>query len=330
MTIKAKIILILKDNPDLFISGTKLAKDFNVSRTAIWKAINSLKKEGYNISSDAKKGYMLSNTRDILSKNDIYKKIGSLYDKYSIRIVDSIDSTNTELKKLAQGREREFSVLIANTQKKGRGRREKEFHSKKGGLYFSILLRPRLKPKDSLMITTLSAVAICEAIERVFYKYCKIKWVNDILLDGKKVAGILTEASINMENMETEYVVLGIGVNISTDKNSFPSEIKNKAGTILDSEKAGARNSLMAEFLIIFDSYYQNIKLREHMPIYEKKSILLNKKISYIINGVKKSGKCIGISNDAKLIIKDNNSSTILLESGEVDLDEIYERNLND
>lgn len=211
MTLKDKIIELLDFNRGAYLSGEEIAAMLNVTRASVWKAVKSLQKEGYEISAVTNKGYCLSEYTDILSLPGISKYLSTEAGELCIEVHKKVDSTNTMMRQRAVSGSAEGCVIIAGEQTNGRGRFGRSFYSPSDtGIYMSLLLRPTLTTDNSVLITTSAAVAVCEAIEKILSKTPQIKWVNDIYIDGKKVCGILTEASLGLESGMLEYVVLGI------------------------------------------------------------------------------------------------------------------------
>ncbi len=229
---------------------------------------------------------------------------------FDIRKFDTLDSTNTYLKKLAEEGEKEGIVIIADSQTSGRGRRGKSFYSPEGtGLYMSILLRPDKSIADITLITTAAAVALSLAIEEVYHKEVLIKWVNDIYLGEKKLAGILTEGSFSHNT--PDYIVLGIGVNLTTEK--FPDEIKDIAVSLgLD-----RKDELLQEILAQFNKLYENISSPEIHKEYVKRSFLTGREVE-ILNKNGLSGTVVGIDKNFRLEVELENKEHIFLSSGDV------------
>ncbi len=321
MTVKENVLLFLENNKGKYISGNNIAKYLNVSRNAVWKAINSLKEEGYIINSLKNKGYCLSENSYILSKQSIskYLKVSNL----KIEVFDTISSTNTYLKKKAESGSTEKLVVISQEQTEGRGRLGKNFYSpSKSGIYMSILLNPKLHAMQALYITTSAAVAISKAIDSISNKQSQIKWVNDIFINGKKVCGILTEASFDLEGGGMNYAILGIGINLTKPKNNFPREIENTAGYIFDasSETEDYINKIIAEILNNFFQYYENIEKKEYLEYYKEKSMILHKPI-YILRGNKKEEAiALDIDEEFRLKVQKPNSEVEYLSSGDVSI----------
>lgn len=318
-TVKQKVLKIMEEHRGESISGQEIAEKLSVSRTAISKAVASLKNDGYEIEAKTNSGYVFSKSNDIYSAQSIKNYLNS--DKINIDIREELDSTNTQLKLLAQKGEKEGYVLIANKQISGRGRRGHTFFSPDSGLYMSVLLRPTISASDSLLITTAAAVAVARAIEKVSDKKCEIKWVNDIYSGGKKLCGILTEASIDFEGGTLDYAVLGIGVNLSDPKGGFPEEIENIAASVFGKREYTNKEKsiLTAEILNEFFEFYSSLSEKEYMKEYVERSFLIGKEVDILIGGKKvDEAIVIGIDSDAHLLVKYKNGETKALFSGDV------------
>ncbi|MDO4960439.1 MAG: biotin--[acetyl-CoA-carboxylase] ligase, partial [Eubacteriales bacterium] len=237
-TVKDKLLDILTRSDGDFISGNALAESLSVTRAAVWKAVNALRADGFEIDGTTNKGYRLSGSSGQFNAHSISAMLtpeASAF--YNIECVDVIDSTNTAVKARAAAEPGEGLIIIARQQTAGRGRMGRRFHSPMGtGVYMSILLRPKMPASDAVHITAAAAVAAAEAIEEVCPAIgpggVQIKWVNDLFLDDKKICGILTEAGISVENTYLEYAVLGLGFNIRTPEGGWPEEIKDTAGSL--------------------------------------------------------------------------------------------------
>ena len=249
---------------------------------------------------------------------------------FDITEYDIITSTNTVLKQMASEGEREWKVLIANEQTEGKGRMNRKFYSpSKSGLYMSILLRPCIAPSETLFLTPMTAVAVSEAIESVFNVNTGIKWVNDIFLNDKKICGILAEASINETGERNEYVVIGIGINITNPENDFPNEIKEIAGSLINKDNQDTKNSknikkiddiknrLVAEILSKMYKYYKTEKII-YMNKYKEKSILMDRYIYMLSDESKEKWKVIDIDSSASLVVKNDEGIIKTISSGEV------------
>lgn len=321
---KAEILTILKDT-DGYVSGQELCERFGVSRTAVWKAMNQLKKEGYEIESVQNKGYHLVKTPDILSKNELVSIRKTKWVGTEICYFDVTDSTNTQAKSLGEGDAPNGTLVVAGKQESGRGRRGRSFESPAGtGIFMTLLLRPEIEPQNASMLTLVSALAVAKGIEHMVDLPVQIKWPNDIVINGKKVCGILTEMSAQMDYVN--YIVIGIGINVGNEE--FPEEIKDVATSIyLESGKHVNRAMLIEKILEEFEDYYE---------LYEKTqdlSSLVKEYDSYLVNRGQKvrvldskepyEGKAMGITDRGELIV-DTWEARRLVSAGEVSVRGVY------
>lgn len=314
---KNKILLILNEHKNEYISGEVISKQLNVSRVAISKHVKKLRAEGYEILSQTNKGYCLTEANDVLNASMIQQQLHDFY--HTIEIVDTIDSTNDELKRRANDLEDGF-VLIADTQNKGKGRNGRDFYSpKQSGIYMSIFLKPDLSIQHSLKLTACASVAIFEAIKKNYGLSSKIKWVNDVYLENKKIVGILCEASLEMNTASLEYMVIGMGINV----HSFfkPQELQDIAGSIEDFSKVKVnRNVLIRDILNYFYQYYTNIHENTFLPIYKENSYVLFKDVIIYEKQNSYPARVLDIDENANLIIQKEDKSIATLSSGEVSL----------
>lgn len=323
MNIKQKVLSVLEANRGKNISGAKLAEELSVSRNAIWKAIKALEEDGYRITAVTNKGYCLSDNNDILSAQSISKYLKEETKNLRIEVHKTINSTNTFLKTLGEQGEAEGKVILAEEQTNGRGRMDRKFYSPaQTGIYMSILLRPTFSAQESLFITTSAAVAVAEAIERVAGCEAKIKWVNDIFCNDKKVCGILTEASLDLENSKLKYAVLGIGLNVLNPQDGFPEGLKEIATAVYDEKSytADKRSQVAAEILNRFWSYYKTIEQKTFLEEYKKRSFLIGREIDVIFHDSTKKAVALDIDEECRLIVKLEDGNITTLSSGEVSI----------
>ncbi len=233
----------------------------------------------------------------------------------------TLASTNDALTAQAVQNETEGKVIIAETQHAGRGRLDRQFFSPPGsGIYMSLLLRPQVPLQAAQMITPATAVAVAEAIEKITYKQAKIKWVNDIFCDGKKVCGILTETALDPDNGRLAYAVVGIGINVKEPEGGFPEEIHATASAILSQEeyRPGTRNALVAAVLEDFWRYYQELEEKTFLPAYKARSMLLGQRIQVIENTQTREAIGGEIDDDCRLNVTFEDGSAARLNAGEV------------
>ena len=323
MNTKPQILRLLEDNRGAYVSGGELAGELSVSRNAIWKAVEALRDEGYSISAITNRGYRLDGGGDILSADGIVAYLKTC-DVFTIDVRKSVTSTNTVLRGLAGSLAGEGYVIAAGAQSAGKGRFGRAFHSPAGhGAYFSLLLRPGSRASEAALITSAAAVAAARAIEEVFGVSVGIKWVNDLLVDGKKVCGILTEAEFGMESGRIESAVLGIGINVSEPEDGFPEELENVATALCGKGRvinAGSRCRLIAAALDNFWGYYTNLSERAFLSEYRSRSILPGRDIIVVSGEGGRPARAIGVDDDCGLIVRYEDGSTATLSSGEVSI----------
>ena len=236
----------------------------------------------------------------------------------TFKVYDSLISTNKTAKELAENGAKEGTVIVAKKQTGGRGRLGRSFYSPEGtGLYFSIILRPDFSPKQNLLITPAAAVAVSTVIEALTDTKAQIKWVNDIFINGKKVCGILSEAKLNAKGT-TEYVILGIGINLTPPKGGFPKDIELVAGALFNAPQNGTANEIMVKTVTTFLSLYQSLTDDKIYTEYEKRLMLKKAEVNYTENGEVKCGTVLGIDRSFNLIINKADGKEFHLSSGEV------------
>ncbi len=317
MTVKERVLTLLEKNKDISLSGESMARVLSVSRNAVWKSIETLRSEGYTIEAGRNKGYRLISDGGNFSAAGISALLGEEAKRFDITIEETVTSTNTVLKAMAEQGEKEGRILIAREQTAGKGRLGRSFYSpKNSGLYISILLRPRFNARDALYITTAAAAAVSEAIDLVAGVKTEIKWVNDIYYKGKKLCGILTEASIDFESGGLHYAVLGIGINVT--EMTFPDELSDIAVSLGADKALFAK--LSAEIIKRFFGYYDNIGELRFLSEYRRRSFLIGKRITFTDNEGEKTAEVLDVDEKVRLVVREDNGNIIKLSSGEVNL----------
>ena len=322
MSTKYRILELLEQNRGDSISGERLAGILNVSRNAVWKAVKELEKEGYSIEAVTNKGYRLSDQNDIVSIQGIKPFLSPQSKLYAenIKIYKILESTNKTAKEMAVAGAEHGTVIIADSQTKGRGRYSRSYFSPSGGLYMSIILRPEvLNFENPTSVTAFAAVAVCEAIESISEKTPKIKWVNDILIDGKKVCGILTEAVTDFESGSLDWIVLGIGINVYIKTEDFPDDLQTSATSIFPNEKMfGVRNKLSAEIINRILGYDITPREAEIFRKYKNRLAMLGNQVTVIQNKNEYKAAVIDIDAAGHLVVKNENGEIITVSSGEI------------
>ncbi len=314
MSIKEDVLRILENNKGEYISGQQLAEQMDVSRNAIWKAVSKLKEEGYGIESITNKGYCLMQSADILSGEMIsaYCSPAALY------YYDEIDSTNEEAKRLATKGAPHGTLVVANKQTMGKGRRGRSFYSPADtGIYMSMLIRPDLEFSESVFVTTATSVAVARAIENVYGLDAQIKWVNDVYLNGHKICGILSEAVTDFESGTIDNIIVGIGVNVKTE--DFPDDIADRAGSLIDSSLSdGSRSRLAAEIYNQFMQLSDALPDKSFMSEYKSRSMVIGKRIRYTKKSEWLNGIAADIDEQGGLVVDSETEGRIVLSSGEI------------
>lgn len=317
VAVKEDVLRLLEKNRNDSISGEAMAKTLSVSRNAIWKGIESLRNEGYIIEAVRNKGYRLISSGDAFTAEGIYAALGDSSERFHITVADKVTSTNTVLKGKAEQGEKEGTILIAEEQTSGKGRLGRSFYSpKSSGLYMSILLRPDFDANKALYITTCAAAAVSEAIDSVAEIETEIKWVNDIYYKGRKLCGILTEASVDFESGGLHYAVLGIGINVT--EMDFPEELSDIAVSL--NMNRSVMTELTAAIIERFFGYYDNIGELLFLSEYRKRSFLIGETVSFIKDGIEKRAEVLDIDDRVRLVVKEESGKITALSSGEVNL----------
>lgn len=317
MTTKEKVLGVLLESGG-FVSGETLAECLGISRNSVWKAVTSLRSDGFEIEAVTNKGYILSSEGTALSETVIRKYLPE-NDNRSIYIFDTIDSTNNYAKKLASEGATHGTLVTADMQTAGKGRMGRSFCSPAGGsIYMSVVLRPKTDMQSSQLITSCIAAAAADAVDRVCGTDVKIKWVNDLYLNGKKICGILTEAAINFESGGLDYAVAGIGINLRSVKETFPEELLGIASSVEDETgKLPGRCRLIAQILENIDSYMQGIESKAFLEEYRRRSFITGMRVAVSKYDQERTATALGISDNAGLIVKYDDGTEEVLNSGE-------------
>lgn len=315
-SIRDQVLRLLMDNPNTSISGSELATKLHVTRSAVWKAVEGLRKDGFPIEAVTNRGYRLAGESGKISEGGIravlqslshsIKKENEFWIGWDIQVLDSAVSTNSLAKQEAQKGAEHGKVIIAREQLGGRGRSGRTFFSPRDtGLYLSVILRPEYSLEDSFRLTAWAALCVAKAIEHTAQApegTVQIKWINDLFLDGKKVCGILTEASMDLEMRKLEYAVIGVGLNLSTPAKDFPLELQDKAISLEDAlGKKIPPNSLIAAILMEMEDSLAEIPEPGWMEDYQRRSFLTGKEIEILRDGEWRRCSVLDIGMDGKL-----------------------------
>ncbi|MFP4087885.1 MAG: biotin--[acetyl-CoA-carboxylase] ligase [Desulfobacteraceae bacterium] len=320
MTTQYRLLLCLKENRGDWVSGESLSKRLSVSRSAVWKNIGNLRTEGYVIESAPKKGYRLLRVPDLLLPAEILDGLQTRnLGRGKIAHFMDIDSTNDRAKEMALGGATEGTVVVAEKQARGRGRKGRAWFSPStDGIYCSVILRPGIPPADGPKLTFLSAVAAAEALQRLTPLRPTIKWPNDILINGKKVAGILTEMASEPDAIT--YVVVGMGMNVNT--RGFPEEIGPRATSVFrETHEPVSRVGLLQAYLEQTETWYGALQEKGFGPIVQRWRNLADiegKHVRVEMMGKTIEGRVRDIDSDGLLRVEDKNGTSHRIICGDV------------
>ena len=322
---KEEILRLLR-SADGYISGQELCNRFGVSRTAVWKAINQLKEAGYEIEAQQNKGYRLMAAPDLMTEAEIKSLMHTEWVAKEVLYFDTIDSTNTKAQELAEKGYPSGTLVVADKQESGKGRRGRSWVSPSGtGIFMTLMIKPDINPNNASMLTLVAALAVAKAITSVTGEEAMIKWPNDIVVNSKKVCGILTEMNAQFDYIN--HIVVGIGINVHNE--SFPEEISQMASSLMIEAggKRFHRAQIIAETMSYFEQYYDTFLKTQDLSalVREYDELLVNRNKSVRVLDPKEpfDGKAIGITPKGELIV-DTWESRKLVSSGEVSVRGIY------
>lgn len=316
---RKKIIELLKEKND-YVSGEEISKIFGITRASIWKHIQTLKEEGYNIEGISRRGYKLISSPDLLFEDDIKKCLKTQFIGHNIKHYFSVSSTNDTAKAIANDGFVDGTLVISEEQTGGKGRLGRIWSSPKGGIWMSILLKPNIEPIYASKLTQLAAAALIKVLRSLEID-AFIKWPNDIYINGKKVCGILTEMKCDMDRIN--YIVVGVGINVNLDKSDFNEDVLSSATSLkIEKNRTFSRIDLLTEFLKSFEELYIDFVEKgdysKVVSICRDFSILLNKDAFLITSRSKEAVTCVGINDEGELIVKDSNGNEKRILSGEI------------
>lgn len=322
---KEEILRLLR-SADGYISGQELCNRFGVSRTAVWKAINQLKEAGYEIEAQQNKGYRLMAAPDLMTEAEIKSLLHTDWVAKEVLYFDTIDSTNTKAQELAEKGYPSGTLVVADKQESGKGRRGRSWVSPSGtGIFMTLMIKPDINPNNASMLTLVAALAVAKAITSVTGEEAMIKWPNDIVVNGKKVCGILTEMNAQFDYIN--HIVVGIGINVHNE--SFPEEISQMASSLMIEAggKRFHRAQIIAETMSYFEQYYDTFLKTQDLSAlvreYDELLVNMNKAVRVLDPKEPFDGKAMGITPKGELIV-DTWESRKLVSSGEVSVRGIY------
>jgi len=321
---RERLLALLKRHPGEWVSGQSLAESTAMTRAAVWKQVNALKEEGYEIEAVTRHGYRLQRIPDRLLIQEIRDGLGTrMMGRGEIRHLETTASTNQTAKAMAAAGAAEGSLVVAEHQSQGRGRLDRSWFSPAGqGLYASLILRPSLPPGKASSLVLVMAVAVAEALGEATGLKVTIKWPNDILVDGRKMAGILAELATQMDAVD--YMVIGLGLNVNIDAEDFPAAIRPTATSVLiETGRPFSRVVLLRRILETFEARYLGFQTAGFAPILARwKSLadMTGRPVAVHTLGGSYRGTVAGFDDDGFLILRDEKGGTTRLVSGDVQM----------
>lgn len=328
---RQKVLDFLKKSPDAYLSGEEIATHLGLSRTAVWKAVDALRKEGYIIEARTSMGYRLTGTPDALTEREIRsflrptQAVGR-----ELHCMETVDSTNTYLKRLALTGAADGTVAVADSQTGGRGRMQRPFQSPLGkSTLLSVLLKPKLPPARLLPVTALCAVAISTAVERVCGVRPGIKWTNDLVLNGKKLCGILTEMALEGETEQLQYLVIGIGINVLQQPEDFTDGVGDVATSLaMELGRPVSRPRLAAAEIEELDRLYDVLKrgdTEDYLTLYRRDCVTLGKTVQLIAaDGSRRTAEALDVDDEFGLVVRESDGRENVIRFGEVSVRGMY------
>lgn len=322
---KSEILRLLKES-NTYISGQQLCEQFQVSRTAVWKVIDQLKKEGYQIEAVRNKGYRLIDSPDVMSKAEIESLMDTKWAGSNVVYYDEIDSTNNRAKEAGDNKAPQGTLFVADMQVAGKGRRGRVWQSPAGSsIYMTILLYPEISPLKAPQLTLVMAIAVAEGIKEVTGLDTKIKWPNDIVVNGRKICGILTEMSTEIDYIN--HVVVGAGINVNQD--DFPEDIRKTASSLkMELGKQVKRSELIAAIMKSFEKDYEIFVKTEDLSglqeLYNSMLVNLDRDVKVLEPGNEYEAHALGINKTGELIVRTAEGEEKEIYAGEVSVRGVY------
>lgn len=319
-TVRSRLLELLEQNKGKVISGERIAEELSCTRAAVWKAVKSLREEGYEIEAGPNKGYRLSLHSNLLAEEGI-RPFLKKQDAY-LKVYPEITSTNRAAKEAAiAGKALHGSMVLAQCQNAGRGRRRRDFYSPKdSGLYLSVILEPKGSLRENLILTAQAAAAVFKAVKETTGISLDIKWVNDLYYQGKKVCGILTEAVTDFESGEIQFAVVGIGLNLYEPENGFPPELTDIAGALYKNcqEAVAVNRSQLAAAIV--NCLLEETQELELPTEYIQHNLVPGHRIQILDGERTRFANALEICPDGRLKIQEEDGTETLLSYGEVSL----------
>ena len=321
-----RVYQALRQAGEQYLSGQQLSGQLGITRAAVWKAVEGLRRQGCVIEAKAGAGYRLQQGRDRLTEQTVAQALPA--PRKDWQVLAEVDSTNSACRRMALEGAPDGTVVMADCQTGGRGRRGRSFQSPRGlGLFLSILWRPDCPPEALLPLTALSAVAVCRAVEQVSGTRPQIKWPNDLVLQGRKLAGILTELALESESGMVDHVVVGIGVNVHQQPEDFSPEVRQIAASLDSALQISVdRAALAAAMMEQLDILRREVMFRPELWLEEYRAACLNigRRVRLVRDGGEEQVTAVGVDEQFGLVVRYDDGRTETVRSGEVSVRGLY------
>ena len=325
---REKVLSLLLEQRDSYVSGEEMSRRLGISRAGVWKAVQALREEGCEIDSVPNRGYRLLSSPDRLREGELAGFLSGCLVGSALACLEVIDSTNTECKRRAVAGAPEGLVVTAEEQTAGRGRRGRSFQSPRGrGLYLSALLRPRLEPAAVTDMTAWVAVAVCDGIQAACGIRPRIKWTNDLVLNGKKLAGILTELGLEGETNSLDYLIPGVGINVNQRPEDFAPELRDMATSLsMELGHPVRRAQLAAQVILALDRMYAAFPQQKQVYLDKYRAVCLTpgNQVQLITPASRQEARAIAIDDDFRLVVELPDGTRKALSAGEVSVRGMY------
>ena len=329
MASKEQVYELLRSQDGAYLSGEEISHRLSISRAAVWKAVTALRADGYTIQARTGLGYALLSRPDALTEREIRPWLPAFgAEGISLRCLETVDSTNSYLKREALQGARDGTFAVAEYQSAGRGRLGRSFQSPAGkGIYLSGLFRPALLPGKLVPVTAMAAVAVCDAVESVCRARPRIKWTNDLLLNGKKIAGILTEMALEGETGAVESLVIGVGINVSQAPGDFTPDVAAMASSLVEElGRPVSRPELAAAVMAALGRVVRDLDgdLEPYLQKYRRDCATLGREVSFLWQGRQERALAQDIDEQFGLAVRCAGGERMVLRSGEVSVRGLY------
>lgn len=321
--LRTRLLQAFSEAEGEFLSGQKLSETLGCSRTAVWKHIEDLRSEGYELEAVRKRGYRITYKPDKISGNEIQLGLKTEFMGRHIHFEEVLSSTQKIAHTLAGDGAKEGTIVVADQQTSGRGRLARAWYSpKQTGIWMSMILRPKIPINKTPQLTLLTAVALIQAIEEVTGLTPEIKWPNDILINGKKIVGILTELQAEADRVHS--VIIGVGMNVNHTLDQFPEELQAIATSIAaETGKQADRAQVIQAIMMNFEKLYTSYLVHGFKPVkllWESYAISLNKNlIARTLQGTIR-GRAIGIDDEGVLLLETNEGNIEKIYSADIEI----------